>query len=212
MNSTPRQRSRGRIQVDPQSGCVTGAVQRHSPNQDPRPDGVVPSLVVLHGISLPPGCFGTGDVHALFTNCLAGHEDSQVAALSEVRVSSHLLIERDGHLSQYVPLTARAWHAGPSCYFGREACNDFSIGIELEGTDATPYETAQYDTLVEVLGAIFAAWPGTLGPQRVVGHCDIAPGRKTDPGVAFDWPALFSRLTTSDLLAAGRCSSGRSCT
>ncbi len=171
-----------------------------------------PSLVVLHGISLPPGCFATGDVDALFTNRLAGHPDPQVAALCEVRVSSHLLIERDGHLSQYVPLTARAWHAGPSCYFGRSACNDFSIGIELEGTDHLPYERAQYETLGEVLHALFAAWPAQLGPHRVVGHCDIAPGRKTDPGPAFDWRALLARLTTLDPVAAGRCPAGRSCT
>lgn len=212
MNSTPRQRSRGRLHVDPQSGRVTGAEQRHSPNQDLRPPGVVPMLVVLHGISLPPGRFGTGDVDALFTNCLGGHAEPVVAALSEVRVSSHLLIERGGDLLQYVPLTARAWHAGPSCYFGREACNDFSIGIELEGTDDAPYEAAQYDTLVDVLGAIFVAWPTHLGPQRVVGHCDIAPGRKTDPGEAFDWAGLFSRLSALDLVAAGRCPAGRVCT
>ncbi|MEM9387186.1 MAG: 1,6-anhydro-N-acetylmuramyl-L-alanine amidase AmpD [Pseudomonadota bacterium] len=200
------------MHVDPQSGRVAGAEQRHSPNQDLRPKGMVPSLVVLHGISLPPGRFGTGDVEALFTNRLAGHPEPEIAKLAEVRVSTHLLIERDGRLLQYVPLTARAWHAGPSCYFGRRACNDFSIGIELEGTDDTAYASAQYDTLVHALRAIFAAWPATLGTQRVVGHCDIAPGRKTDPGEAFDWLGLFTRLTSLDMVAAGHCSVGRACT
>jgi len=164
-----------------------------SPHCDERPGGAEPELVVLHGISLPPGRFGTGLVHALFTGGLEGVGDPELRELEGVRVSSHLLIERDGALTQFVPFDRRAWHAGVSCWNGRAGCNDFSIGIELEGTDHTPYASAQYTALTRVLLALFAAYPG-LGPRRIAGHCDVAPGRKTDPGPAFDWGRLHAAL------------------
>lgn len=149
--------------------------------------------MVIHGISLPPGEFGTGAIDALFTNGLDGAAHPALRAVAHLRVSSHLLIERDGRVLQYVPLTRRAWHAGLSRYHGRTACNDFAIGIELEGTDDQPYADAQYDALDAVLLALFAAWPHTLGPHRITGHADIAPGRKTDPGPAFDWGRVLRR-------------------
>lgn len=148
---------------------------------------------MIHGISLPPGRFGGGAIDALFTNCLDPRAHPAFRELAVVRVSAHLLVRRDGTMRQYVPLTRRAWHAGASSWFGRPRCNDFSIGIELEGTDEQPYEAAQYAVLAHLLPALFAAWPA-LGPRRVVGHCDIAPGRKTDPGPAFDWRRLHRLL------------------
>ncbi len=164
-----------------------------SPNHDQRPDPSDISLLVIHGISLPPGEFGGGHVDELFCNRLdpAGHP--YFAEICHLRVSAHLLIARDGSLTQYVAFDQRAWHAGQSEYAGRKACNDFSIGIELEGTDAAPYSDAQYQQLSAVIRALLHAYP-TLSPERIVGHCDIAPGRKTDPGPAFDWGRLRAAL------------------
>lgn len=157
-----------------------------SPNQDARPDPADIGLVVVHGISLPPGEFGGAWIDRLFTNTLDPDAHPYFAGISHLRVSAHVLVRRDGELVQYVAFDRRAWHAGVSSYRGRAVCNDFAIGIELEGTDTTPYTDAQYDRLNEVLAALFAAYPG-LGPGRVVGHGDIAPGRKTDPGGSFEW-------------------------
>lgn len=179
--------------IDRATGLVPEARQVPSSNCDDRPPGATIDLVVLHGISLPPGEFGGGAIDALFTNTLDPDAHPAFREVASLRVSAHLLIRRDGELVQYVPFHRRAWHAGQSCWFGRTACNDFSIGIELEGTDQVPYTNAQYARLGEALAAIFAAWPG-LGPRRVVGHCDIAPGRKTDPGPAFDWLRLRRML------------------
>jgi len=145
--------------------------------------------VVVHGISLPPGVFGGPYIDALFTNTLDPEAHPFFAEIRDLRVSAHLLIRRDGSWVQYVPFHRRAWHAGVSCFQGRERCNDFSIGIELEGADAVPYEAAQYQALARVIGLLAATYPG-IGPGRVVGHCHIAPGRKTDPGPAFDWTRL----------------------
>ena len=161
-----------------------------SPNHDERqtPDDL--SLIVIHCISLPPGQFGTEGVTQLFTNALNPDEHPYYAGIAHLRVSAHLLIRRTGELVQYVPFNRRAWHAGVSCYAGREVCNDFSIGIELEGTDDTPYEDIQYERLNAVIEALLAAYP-TLSREHITGHEHIAPGRKTDPGVFFEW----SRLT-----------------
>lgn len=164
-----------------------------SPNRDARPAGTDPALIVIHGISLPPGRFGTGDVDALFTNCLDPLAHPDYPELCAMRVSSHLLIDRTGACIQYVPFSERAWHAGRSHWCGRDGCNDFSIGIELEGTDDTPYSDAQYRVLADVVRALRCAYP-TLAADALAGHSDIAPGRKTDPGPAFDWPRLRGLL------------------
>jgi AmpD protein len=175
------------LEVDLKSGVMRGARQIASPNHDARPAGVEPELIVVHGISLPPGEFGGPWIDALFTNTLPPQLHPYFAEVSALRVSSHLVIGRDGKLTQYVSFPERAWHAGQSNYQGREACNDFSVGVELEGTDTSPYEPAQYRALAEAVAALCAAYP-RLSPERLVGHSDIAPGRKTDPGPAFDWP------------------------
>jgi len=140
----------------------------------------------VHGISLPPGEFGGPWIDRLFTNSLPLDLHPYFAEIGGLRVSSHLLVARDGALTQFVKFTDRAWHAGQSSYDGRPACNDFSIGVELEGVDTLDYEAAQYDTLAEVVAALCDAYP-RLSTNRVVGHSDISPGRKTDPGPAFDW-------------------------
>jgi N-acetyl-anhydromuramoyl-L-alanine amidase len=175
------------LQVDIESGLMLGANQIASPNYDARPAGVEAELIVVHGISLPPGEFGGAWIERLFTNTLPIDAHPYFAEIGALRVSSHLVLARDGGLTQFVRFTDRAWHAGQSNYNGRDACNDFSIGIELEGADTLPYEAAQYDRLAEVVAALCRAYP-QLSPARLVGHSDIAPGRKTDPGPAFDWP------------------------
>jgi len=174
------------LQVDLDSGLMRGARQVASPNCDARPPGMEADLIVVHGISLPPGQFGGPWIERFFTNSLPLAKHVYFAEIAELRVSSHLLVARDGGLTQFVRFTDRAWHAGQSRYNDRVACNDFSIGVELEGVDAIPYEAAQYDTLAEVVAALCDAYP-RLSPERVVGHSDISPGRKTDPGPAFDW-------------------------
>ncbi|WP_042302534.1 1,6-anhydro-N-acetylmuramyl-L-alanine amidase AmpD [Paraburkholderia kururiensis] len=169
--------------VDAQ-GWVAAARRLASPNFEARPAGAVPTLIVVHNISLPPGMFGGTAITDLFLNRLdCDAHPYYDAHLRGVRVSAHFLIHRDGSLEQYVSCDQRAWHAGLSNFFGRERCNDFSIGIELEGTDATPFEPAQYDTLVALVKALAAHYP----IAALAGHSDIAPGRKTDPGPHFDW-------------------------
>jgi AmpD protein len=187
------------LRVESSSGRLVGAQQVESPNCDDRPPGQVPELIVIHGISLPPGEFGGPWIDALFTNQLPVGAHPYFETLADVRVSAHLLVRRDGTAVQYVPLNRRAWHAGPSQWRGRERCNDFSIGIELEGTDAGGYERAQYAVLARIVAALCRAYPA-LSPERVVGHSDVAPGRKTDPGIAFDWP-LLRTLVRFDLEA-----------
>ena len=179
------------------SGLLQAARQQPSPNCDARPDGMQPELIVVHGISLPPGDFGGPWIDRLFTNCLDPDAHPYFAEICELRVSSHFLIRRDGELVQYVPLDQRAWHAGESRFAGRDCCNDFSIGIELEGLDDAPYDARQY----EQLAALIAMLRGTVPSLRrapVVGHSDIAPGRKTDPGRAFDWQLLARLLKGSE--------------
>ena len=174
------------MKVDPSSGLLLAATQVASPNCDARPQGVEADLIVVHGISMPPGEFGGPWVDRLFSNSLPPEVHPYFAEVAGLRVSAHLLIKRDGAVIQYVKFGERAWHAGRSSFDGREACNDFSIGIELEGTDTVEYDLRQYAALARVVAALCAAYP-RLSPDRLVGHSDIAPGRKTDPGPAFDW-------------------------
>ncbi|MEN8174952.1 MAG: 1,6-anhydro-N-acetylmuramyl-L-alanine amidase AmpD [Pseudomonadota bacterium] len=168
------------------NGWLRAATRRPSPNCDERPIRCDIDLLVIHNISLPPGDFGGPWVDDLFLNRLDTAVHPYFRNLVGLRVSTHLLIPRNGSLVQYVPLNLRAWHAGESCFRGREACNDFSIGIELEGTDDTPYTSAQYETLTRATHIIRQAYPG-ITAGHIAGHCDIAPDRKTDPGPAFDW-------------------------
>ncbi len=174
------------LHVDPTSGVLREARQVPSPNYDSRPAGTVADLIVVHGISLPPGEFGGPWIDRLFTNSLPADAHPYFAQIAGRRVSAHLCIRRDGAITQYVGFNDRAWHAGASCYEGREACNDFSIGIELEGTDTLAYHPKQYEALAAAVAALCRVYP-SLDPMRLTGHSDIAPGRKTDPGIAFDW-------------------------
>ena len=183
-----------RVAVDT-DGWVSLAHISPSPNCEARPEGVAPSLIVIHNISLPPGEFGGSAITELFQNRLdcSAHPyfDEHLRGL---RVSSHFLIARSGALEQFVSCEARAWHAGASDFFGRPRCNDFSIGIELEGTDDLPYEHAQYRELARSIAGLCRAYP-SLSVERIAGHSDIAPGRKTDPGEFFDWARLRAMLT-----------------
>ena len=178
-----------------ENGLLQSVEYLPSPNCDDRPDGVPVDLVVIHGISLPPGRFGGPWISQLFTNQLNQDEDPYFAEICDLKVSSHLLIRRDGKVIQYVPFAKRAWHAGESCFQGRHRCNDFSIGIELEGADDQPYANIQYEQLAEIVAMIIDHYPGVT-EQRVTGHADISPQRKTDPGQAFDW-VLFRKLLAS---------------
>lgn len=167
-------------------GWVPAARRIVSPNFDERPDGEAISLIVVHAISLPPGEFGSDDIVRLFTNTLDATAHPYFAAIAEQRVSAHFLIRRAGELIQFVACGQRAWHAGSSCWNGRERCNDFSIGVELEGCDELPFEAAQYARLVDLIESLRTRYP----IDAVAGHSDIAPGRKTDPGPCFDWQGL----------------------
>ena len=179
----------GAMRVDVATGLLVGVNQVLSPFFDERPAGVVPDLIVLHGISLPPGEFGGPWVARLFTGSLPADAHPEFRERASLRVSAHLLLRRDGHVVQFVPFHQRAWHAGRSSWQGREACNDYSIGIECEGTDELPYTGEQYARLRELLPILLAAYPA-ITPQRIVGHSDVAPGRKTDPGPSFDWAQI----------------------
>lgn len=188
------------LRIDAESGLVDGARQVSSPNCDDRPADCEPELIVVHGISLPPGEFGGPWIDHLFTNCLDPDRHPYFREIVDARVSSHLLIERTGDIVQYVPIHKRAWHAGESCFHERECCNDFSIGIELEGTDTLEYTEAQYESLCRLVHALRAAF-GSLANAPIVGHSDVAPGRKTDPGPAFDWNRLHARLMAGGVKA-----------
>lgn len=179
------------LRADPTTGLVEGIRFVPSPNCDARPPGCAPELVVIHGISLPPGEYGGPWIEQLFTNSLPASAHPYFEGISLLRVSAHLLVRRDGSLVQFVPFGLRAWHAGESSWRGRSRCNDFSIGIELEGADDVPYDDRQYSTLSALVAALVDAYPG-IGPDCLAGHSDIAPGRKTDPGPAFDWPRLHA--------------------
>jgi AmpD protein len=166
-----------------------------SPNQDERPPGTEITLVVLHSISLPPGEFGGDAIERLFTNRLDPTAHPYFKEVHGLRVSAHFLIRRDGELVRFVPIERRAWHAGPSSWRGRSRCNDFSVGIELEGTDAAPFEDAQYARLHELLVGLRRLLP----LRQIAAHSEIAPGRKTDPGPGFDWRRLLLDLGTSSV-------------
>ena len=181
------------MKIDKHTGLLDNATYIPSPNADNRPENSEPELIVVHNISLPPGEFGEDWVQALFTNKLPADAHPYFAEIHNLRVSSHLYIRRNGDMIQFVPFHHRAWHAGVSRYQDRECCNDFSIGIELEGTDDIAYEDIQYQRLADVITLLCETYAG-LNPQAIVGHCDIAPERKTDPGVAFDWHQLHARL------------------
>lgn len=221
---TPRTRPRSNLddaavscaamKIDVETGLIRGVRYLPSPNQDARPPGApgsgapgAPSadieLVVIHGISLPPGEFGGPWIDALFASALDPAAHPYFAEIAHLRVSAHALVRRRGEVTQYVPFYRRAWHAGVSSFRGRPACNDFSVGIELEGADEVPYAGAQYRTLAHLLRALLAAYPA-LDADRIVGHSDVAPGRKTDPGPAFDWGRLRRLLYSEDGAASAR--------
>jgi N-acetyl-anhydromuramoyl-L-alanine amidase len=181
------------LRIDSATGLAAGVRQVISPNFDARPAGVTPDLIIVHGISLPPREFGGPWIDRLFSGNLPPDAHPFFREVSRSRVSAHALIDRRGNIVQYVPFSLRAWHAGVSEYQGRQSCNDFSIGIELEGVDDAPYEDVQYVHLAALIRALLIAYP-SLDRQRVVGHSDVAPGRKTDPGSAFDWARLRALL------------------
>ena len=167
-------------------GWISSARQVRSPNTDKRPDGVRPDLLVIHNISLPPEQFGGPYIEQLFTNCLQPQEHPYFKTIADLKVSSHLLIDRKGNLIQFVSLHDRAWHAGVSSWQGKENCNDYSIGIELEGSDNQEFTPIQYEVLSAITKSLKQAYP-EISHDRIVGHSDIAPGRKTDPGPHFNW-------------------------
>jgi len=177
------------MKINVKSGLLDSATQIPSSNFDARPRGEAIRLIVIHNISLPPGEFGGPCINQLFTNQLDRDAHPFFADIYQLRVSSHLLIRRDGEVIQYVPFHQRAWHAGVSEYCGQAQCNDFSIGIELEGTDDIPYEMVQYERLAEIIMELRRCYPD-IRNDAITGHSDIAPGRKTDPGPAFDWNRL----------------------
>lgn len=188
-NDTPASAGRPRpdpLQIERATGLLAGVRQVLSPHFDARPKGVTPDLIVVHGITLPPGEFGGPWIDHLFAGDLEPDAHPLLREHATLRVSAHAVIRREGVITQYVPFGMRAWHAGVSEYQGRSGCNDFSIGIELEGTDAVPYTDPQYESLGALVKALLATYP-TLSAARIAGHSDIAPGRKTDPGPLFDW-------------------------
>ncbi|MES9850837.1 MAG: 1,6-anhydro-N-acetylmuramyl-L-alanine amidase AmpD [Candidatus Thiodiazotropha sp. L084R] len=176
-----------------ENGLLKRAVYRGSANQDERPPDTEIDLLVIHSISLPPGEFGGSWIDSLFMNCLDAGAHPFFQEIKELRVSIHLLIRRDGSLVQYVPFHNRAWHAGESSFCGQQRCNDFSIGIELEGCDDKPFTEEQYQSLAEATTQIMNSYP-SITQERITGHADISPGRKTDPGPLFDWDYYFSLL------------------
>jgi N-acetyl-anhydromuramoyl-L-alanine amidase len=183
----------GRLRVD-EEGWLTGVRRLPSPNCDDRPPDTPIDLLVVHAISLPPGIYGGDYIDEFFTNRLHADAHPYFRTIETLRVSAHVVIKREGEVIQYVPFHRRAWHAGVSDFQGRRSCNDFSIGIELEGWDRDPYEHVQYQILAELIGTLSVHWPG-IRPERVVGHSDIASGRKTDPGPAFEWRRLRTLLS-----------------
>jgi N-acetyl-anhydromuramoyl-L-alanine amidase len=175
--------------INPETGLLDQARFIASPNVDERPGPSLPELIVVHNISLPPNEFGGPYIEQLFTNRLNPAEHPYFEEIKTMQVSAHLLIRRDGSVLQFVPFHQRAWHAGRSSWRGRERCNDFSIGIELEGADDVAYESVQYRQLAYIIKALRHCYP-TIDANAITGHSDIAPGRKTDPGAAFSWDTL----------------------
>lgn len=177
------------MKVDLKTGLLDTAKYLASPHCDNRPADMLIDMVVVHGISLPPAEFNTGWVEKFFCGNLDPSAHPYFESIKDLRVSAHLLISRQGVITQFVPFNQRAWHAGQSVFAGRSDCNTFSVGIELEGTDDLPYEKIQYEQLAAVIAALRLAYPA-ITAERIVGHSDIAPGRKTDPGSSFDWSCL----------------------
>ena len=181
------------LSIDSEGAWLRGVRKIISPNCDPRPSDTEIDLLVIHSISLPPGEFGGGYIDQLFTNALEPSCHAYFAKIKSLRVSAHLLIDRCGALTQYVSFRQRAWHAGESTFQGRPACNDYSIGLELEGCDEQAFTEAQYNQLIAITKVLMAYWP-SLNRQRIVGHGDIAPTRKSDPGPRFDWDYYYACL------------------
>lgn len=177
------------------AGWLSTARRVESPNADARPPGAVVDLLLVHHISLPPGRFSGDAIERLFTNRLDPRAHPAFAGIASLRVSSHFLVRRRGELVQFVPIERRAWHAGASIFQGRERCNDFSVGVELEGTGEAPYTDAQYRVLARLARLLSQRLP----LRWVAGHEDVAPGRKTDPGPSFDWPRALAALTPARL-------------
>ncbi|MFY0731193.1 1,6-anhydro-N-acetylmuramyl-L-alanine amidase AmpD [Pseudomonas sp. NFX15] len=184
------------MQLDPARGWIQGALVCPSPNFNARPTDEI-SLLVIHNISLPPAQFATGKVQEFFQNRLDVTEHPYFAGIADLRVSAHFLIERDGTVTQFVSCLERAWHAGVSIFEGRETCNDFSLGIELEGTDDLPFTDAQYSALTVLTRQLQQTFTA-ITTERICGHSDIAPGRKTDPGPAFDWARYRAALAQGE--------------
>ncbi|MDH5389098.1 MAG: 1,6-anhydro-N-acetylmuramyl-L-alanine amidase AmpD [Gammaproteobacteria bacterium] len=182
------------MKINTETGLIENVQYIASANTDERPALEDIDLVVIHSISLPPGEYGGPWIEKLFTNQLPADEHPYFKEIHELKVSSHVLIRRDGTVQQFVPFHQRAWHAGQSCYQGREACNDYSIGIELEGTDDSEFEDVQYQQLAELIKTLDSSYD-SIDKNRLTGHSDIAPGRKTDPGSGFDWGRLRGLLT-----------------
>ena len=174
-------------------GVINNINQRACSHFDERPAQCDISLLVIHNISLPAGQFNTPYVDDLFMGCIDCNAHSSFSDLEGLKVSAHCFIKRCGEVIQYVPFEKRAWHAGRSCFAGQQNCNDFSIGIELEGTDTTNYTDAQYQSLAALTQAIMQRYP-KITASNIVGHCDIAPGRKTDPGASFNWRKFFNLI------------------
>lgn len=183
------------MKIDRQAGWLEGAEILPSPNYDDRPDEADITGIVIHNISLPPGQFGGGWIKDLFLNQLDANAHPYFVEIAHLKVSAHVLIRRDGSVQQFVPFHKRAWHAGVSCWEGRERCNDFTIGIEMEGDDETDFTEEQYIRLAEVSKTLLATYP-LLTNERITGHEHIAPGRKTDPGPHFDWQYFRELLQT----------------
>ncbi len=181
------------MEIDKQSGWLEPVTQLVSPNYDERPDEDDIYGIIIHNISLPPGEFGGPWIADLFLNQLDANAHPYFVEIADLKVSSHLLIRRDGEIQQFVPFTKRAWHAGQSCWQGRERCNDFTIGIEIEGDDFSPFAEEQYKQLASVIKLLIATYP-KLSTEQIAGHEHIAPGRKTDPGPFFDWQRLQELL------------------
>ena len=182
------------MKINTTTGLLENCNQCPSPNKDTRPENNIIDLIVIHSISLPPGQYDNKSIEQFFQNQLDKNEHPYFEEIHQMKVSSHILIKRTGEIIQFVPFTERAWHAGQSTYEGRDCCNDFSIGIELEGTDTAPFEDSQYQQLAQLITALQTTYPAIA--DRITGHCDIAPGRKTDPGTGFDWDRLKHYLHT----------------
>lgn len=187
------------MEINKTSGLLNHCKHCPSPNKDTRPNNTTIDLIVIHSISLPPGKYGGDAIEHFFQNKLDINEHPYFEEIQQMKVSSHVLIKRTGEVIQFVAFNERAWHAGQSTYEGRECCNDFSIGIEMEGTDSEAFEESQYSQLGKLINALQIAYPAIA--DHITGHSDIAPGRKTDPGTGFDWGKLndyISTIKTSD--------------